>query len=60
MKNRNLFEPVVFDPKAYAREQRQADPEFRAAYDALEDEIKGREDLLMALRQAAQAQGNTG
>jgi hypothetical protein len=33
------YQPVAFDPKAYAAKKRQADPAFKAAYDALEDEF---------------------
>jgi len=33
------YQPVAFDPKAYAEKKRKADPAFRAAYDALDDEF---------------------
>lgn len=33
------YQPVAFDPKAYAAKLRKADPVFQASYDALEDEF---------------------
>jgi hypothetical protein len=33
------YQPVAFDPKAYAVEKRRIDPAFRNAYDALEGEF---------------------
>lgn len=52
------FKPVAFDPKAYAREQRQADPDFRAAYDALEDEFTTLAALLQARKEAGLTQAD--
>ncbi len=33
------YQPVAFDPMAHAAKRRKADPEFRAAYDAMENEF---------------------
>jgi len=40
--------PVAFDPKAHAARKRKADPGFKAAYDALEDEFAALAALLAA------------
>jgi DNA-binding XRE family transcriptional regulator len=50
------YRPVPFDPKKYAAKMRRIDPEFRAAYDALEDEFAALDVLLKARREAGLTQ----
>ncbi len=50
------YRPVPFDPKKYAAKMRRIDPEFRAAYDALEDEFAARDALLHARKSAGLTQ----
>jgi len=45
MTDNNKYKPVAFDPKAYAASKSTSDPEFKVAYDALQDEFA----TLMAL-----------
>jgi len=52
------FQPVIFNPKAYAKKKRKADPEFRAAYDALEDEFAALGALLHARKDAGLTQAD--
>jgi len=42
------YNPVPFDPKAYAAKERENSPAFREAYDALEDEFSALAVLLQA------------
>jgi DNA-binding XRE family transcriptional regulator len=42
------YDPVPFDPKKHAAEMREKCPEFRAAYDALEEEFATLDVLLNA------------
>ncbi len=35
----SAYNPIQFDPRAYADKARKSDPEFRDAYDALADEF---------------------
>lgn len=57
-KDDNAFQPVKFDPKAYAARKRVDDPEFRAAYDALEDEFAALSALLHARKDAGLTQAD--
>lgn len=50
------YQPVAFDPKAYATTRREADPAFRDAYDALEDEFAVLAALLAARKDAGLTQ----
>lgn len=52
------YQPVAFDPKAHAAKKRKADPEFRAAYDALEDEFAALGALLNARKDAGLTQAD--
>jgi DNA-binding XRE family transcriptional regulator len=52
------YQPVAFDPKAYAAKKREADPAFRAAYDALEDEFATLAALLAARKEAGLTQAD--
>lgn len=50
------YEPVAFDPKAFAAKKRKADPNFRLAYDALGDEFTALAALLGARKEAGLTQ----
>jgi len=52
------YQPVAFDPKVYAEKRRKADPAFRAAYDALEDEFAALAALLAARKDAGLTQAD--
>jgi len=52
------YQPVAFDPKAHAAKKREADPAFRAAYDALEDEFAALAALLAARKDAGLTQAD--
>lgn len=52
------FQPVAFDPKAFSAKQRRADPAFRAAYDALDDEFSALAALLQARKDAGMTQAD--
>jgi DNA-binding XRE family transcriptional regulator len=52
------YRPVPFNPKASAAKKRKADPEFRAAYDALEDEFAALGALLNARKDAGLTQSD--
>lgn len=52
------YQPVAFDPKAYAAKKRKVDPEFRVAYDALEDEFAALGALLHARKEAGLTQAD--
>ncbi|CAM5793648.1 MAG: helix-turn-helix transcriptional regulator [Burkholderiales bacterium] len=52
------YQPVGFDPKAHAAKRRKADPAFRAAYDALEDEFAALAALLAARKDAGLTQAD--
>lgn len=52
------YQPVAFDPKAHAEKKRKADPAFRAAYDALEDEFAALAALLAARKDAGLTQAD--
>jgi DNA-binding XRE family transcriptional regulator len=54
----NSYRPVPFDPGAYAASRREADPAFRAAYDALEDEFAALAALLAARKAAGLTQAD--
>jgi len=52
----NAFNPVPFNPKTYAAQKRTEDPEFRVAYDALENEFSALAALLEARTRAGLTQ----
>ncbi|MCL2020902.1 MAG: helix-turn-helix transcriptional regulator [Betaproteobacteria bacterium] len=52
------YQPVTFDPKSHAAKKREADPVFRAAYDALEDEFAALAALLAARKDAGLTQAD--
>ena len=52
------YQPVAFDPKAHAAKMREADPAFRATYDALEDEFAALAALLAARKDAGLTQAD--
>ncbi|MDZ4251756.1 MAG: XRE family transcriptional regulator [Sulfuritalea sp.] len=52
------YQPVAFSPKAHAAKKRKEDPEFRAAYDALEDEFAALGALLHARKDAGLTQAD--
>lgn len=56
MSDNNTYNPVAFDPKAYAAHKSSIDPEFKIAYDALEDEFAALRALLHARTQAGLTQ----
>ena len=62
MKNNKLtkgtYEPIDFDPKAYAEKERKLDPNFANAYDALDDEFTALQVLLQARKQAGLTQAD--
>jgi len=52
------YQPVAFNPKAHAAKKRKADPVFRVAYDALEDEFAALGALLHARKEAGLTQAD--
>ena len=56
MSDSNKYNPVAFDPKAYAAHKSSIDPEFKIAYDALEDEFAALRAFLHARTQAGLTQ----
>lgn len=52
------YKPTAFNPKAHAARKRAADPDFRAAYDALEDEFAALDALLKARKEAGLTQAD--
>ncbi len=52
------FKPVAFNPKQTAAQKREADPAFRKAYDALEDEFAALAELLKARKEAGLTQAD--
>ena len=52
------FEPIPFNPKAHAAKKSATDPEFKAAYDALEDEYAALSALLKARKEAGLTQAD--
>ena len=52
------YQPVPFDPKAYAAKKRQADPTFCAVYDGFEDEFAALGALLHARKEAGLTQAD--
>jgi len=52
------YQPVAFNPKTHAEKKRKADPEFCAAYDALEDEFAALGALLHARKDAGLTQAD--
>lgn len=55
-KNADRYEPVALNPRAWAQSQRERDAEFRAAYDALEDEFAALAALVKARHEAGLSQ----
>ena len=55
---KDRYRPVPFDPASHAVAQRKADPQFRAAYDALEDEFAALAALLAARKDAGLTQAD--
>ena len=53
-----LYQPVAFDPKARAAAMHKADPAFRTAYDALEDEFAALAALLAVRKDAGLSQAD--
>ena len=39
MQTKDSYQPVEFNPKAYAEKERKLNPDFANAYDALDDEF---------------------
>lgn len=58
VRTEDRYQPVAFDPKAHAAKKRKADPEFRAAYDALGDEFAALGALLHARKDAGLTQAD--
>jgi len=52
------YQPVAFDPKAYAAKKRKTDPAFREAYDVLDDEFAALASLLNARKDAGLTQAD--
>ena len=52
------YQPVAFNPKDHAARKRKTDPEFRVAYDALEDEFAALGALLLARKEAGLTQAD--
>jgi DNA-binding XRE family transcriptional regulator len=52
------YKPVAFNPKAHAASKRATEPDFRAAYDALEDEFAALDALLKARKEAGLTQAD--
>lgn len=50
------YDPVAFDPKAFAKKKRKQSATFKAAYDALEDEFAVLDALLNARKEAGLTQ----
>jgi DNA-binding XRE family transcriptional regulator len=57
-KNQEKFKPVSFNPKKTAAEKRAAEPAFKQAYDALEDEFAALAELLKARKEAGLTQAD--
>jgi DNA-binding XRE family transcriptional regulator len=55
---KDRYQPVAFDPKAYAAKKSKSDPAFKAAYDALEDEFAALAALLAARKDAGLTQAD--
>jgi DNA-binding XRE family transcriptional regulator len=56
MQTKESYQPVVFNPTAYAEQARKQNPEFANSYDALEDEFNALQILLEARKQAGLTQ----
>jgi DNA-binding XRE family transcriptional regulator len=52
------FKPIPFNPKAHAVKKSATDPDFKAAYDALEDEFAALSALLKARKEAGLTQAD--
>lgn len=52
------FKPIPFKPKAHAAKKSATDPDFKAAYDALEDEFAALSALLKARKEAGLTQAD--
>ena len=58
IKTEDPYHPVPFNPKAHTAKKRKVDPEFRVAYDALEDEFAALGALLAARKDAGLTQAD--
>jgi DNA-binding XRE family transcriptional regulator len=58
MTDNDTFNPVPFNPKAHAAQKSASDPQFKAAYDALEDEFAALSALLKARKEAGLTQAD--
>jgi DNA-binding XRE family transcriptional regulator len=56
--NHPEYNPVPFDPKAFAQDKRQQSPSFDAAYMALDDEFAALAALLQARKEAGLTQAD--
>ena len=56
MSDNNAYNPIFFDPSEVAAKKRATDPEFKIAYDALEDEFAALAALLDARAHAGLTQ----
>ena len=56
MRTNDTYEPVFFDPSEVAAKKYASDPEFKVAYDALEDEFAALAALLEARSEAGLTQ----
>lgn len=56
MKDKNIYEPVRFNPRKVAAEKCARDPAFRTAYEALHDEFAALAALLEARTEAGLTQ----
>ena len=54
----HVYDPVPFDPKAFAQEKRQQSASFDAAYSALDDEFNPLAALLQARKDAGLTQAD--
>lgn len=54
----DAFKPIPFNPKTHAAQKSATDPEFKAAYDALEDEFAALSALLKARKEAGLTQAD--
>jgi DNA-binding XRE family transcriptional regulator len=58
MQTKDNYQPVAFNPKAYAEKERKLNPDFANAYDALDDEFSALQVLLQARKEAGLTQAD--
>ena len=58
MQTKDNYQPVAFNPKAYAEKERKLNPDFANTYDALDDEFTALQVLLQARKQAGLTQAD--